>query len=341
VSHPLEPRIAAYIAARMPEATDVAVRDLSRISGGASRETYRFVGSWNEGGQARERKLILRRDPPASLIDTERRIEFEAYRAFHGTSVPAPEMLWLEEGDGPLDHPFFIAEEIAGFQAGPGLLWNDPYLATHAKLAERKWTILGEIAKADPVANGLADVMPAVAAADCWNRELTYWEDVLNDDEAEPLPIIRAAIRWLRANPPPPAQKVGVVHGDYRTGNFLYDTEGEIHGILDWEMAHLGDPLEDLGWSLNPIWTFGRGLAGGLIPDAEAVAIWERASGLKADPAALHWWTLFNCVKGQAIWVSSARAWLDGGNREPIMVYPAWAMTNAQDRAAMQVMGRL
>lgn len=325
----------------MPEATDVAVRDLARISGGASRETYRFVGSWTQGGQARERKLILRRDPPASLIDTERRIEFEAYRAFHGTSVPAPEMLWLEEGDGPLDHPFFIAEEIAGFQAGPGLLWAAPYLDSHARLAERKWTILGEIAKADPAVNGLADVMPAVAAEDCWNRELTYWEEVLNDDEAEPLPIIRAAIRWLRANPPPPAQKVGVVHGDYRTGNFLYDTQGEIHGILDWEMAHLGDPLEDLGWSLNPIWTFGRGLAGGLVADAEAVAIWERASGLAADPAALHWWTLFNCVKGQAIWVSSARAWLDGGNREPIMVYPAWAMTNAQDRAALQVMGRL
>ena len=341
MSHPLEPRIAAYMASRMPDATEVAVRDLSRISGGASRETYRFVGSWNEGGQARERKLILRRDPPASLIDTERRIEFEAYRAFHGTSVPAPEMLWLEEGDGPLDHPFFIAAEITGFQAGPGLLWAEPYLASHARLAERKWTILGEIAKADPVANGLANVMPAVAAADCWNRELTYWEAVLNDDEAEPLPIIRAAIRWLRANPPPPAQQVGVVHGDYRTGNFLYDTEGEIHGVLDWEMAHLGDPLEDLGWSLNPIWSFGRGLAGGLVPNAEAIAIWERASGLQADPAALHWWTLFNCVKGQAIWVSSARAWLDGANREPIMVYPAWAMTNAQDRAALQVMGRL
>lgn len=341
MSHPLEPRIAAYMAAQMPDATDVAVRDLSRISGGASRETYRFVGAWTQGGQARERKLILRRDPPASLIDTERRIEFEAYRAFHGTSVPAPEMLWLEEGDGPLDHPFFIAEEIAGFQAGPGLLWADPYLGTHAKLAQRKWTILGEIAKADPVANGLAQIMPAVAAADCWNRELTYWEEVLNDDEAEPLPIVRAAIRWLRANPPPPAQKVGVVHGDYRTGNFLYDRQGEIHGILDWEMAHLGDPLEDLGWSLNPIWTFGRGLAGGLVPDAQAIAIWERASGLTADPTALHWWTLFNCVKGQAIWVSSARAWLDGGNREPIMVYPAWAMTNAQDRATLHIMGRL
>jgi len=337
----LEPRLAAYIAARMPQACDVAVENLSRISGGASRETYRFRLSWTEDGQTRERKLILRRDPPVSLIDTERRIEFEAYRAFRGSAVPVPEMLWLEEQDAALDHPFFIAEEIAGFEASPQLLRAPPYLDTLAKLGERKWSILAEIAKADPAAVGLAQVMPAVAADACWDRELSYWEGVLDEDESEPLPIIRAAIRWLRANPPPPAQKVGVVHGDYRTGNFLYDQAGGIHGILDWEMAHLGDPLEDLGWSLNPVWSFGTGLAGGLLSRDEAIAIWERASGLRADPAALHWWELFNCVKGQAIWVSSARAWLDGGNREPIMVYPPWALLNAQDRAALKVMGRL
>lgn len=337
----LEPRLAAYIAARMPQACNVAVENLSRISGGASRETYRFRLSWTEDGQTRERKLILRRDPPASLIDTERRIEFEAYRAFRGSAVPVPEMLWLEEQDAALDHPFFIAEEIAGFEASPQLLRAPPYLETLAKLGERKWSILAEIAKADPAAVGLAQVMPAVAADACWDCELSYWEGVLDEDESEPLPIIRAAIRWLRANPPPPAQKVGVVHGDYRTGNFLYDQAGGIHGILDWEMAHLGDPLEDLGWSLNPVWSFGTGLAGGLLSRDEAIAIWERASGLRADPAALHWWELFNCVKGQAIWVSSARAWLDGGNREPIMVYPPWALLNAQDRAALKVMGRL
>ncbi|KRB52465.1 MAG: phosphotransferase family protein [Pseudomonadota bacterium] len=337
----LEPRLATYIAARMPHASDIAVEDLSRISGGASRETYRFRLLWTQDGARQERKLILRRDPPASLIDTERRIEFEAYRAFRGSAVPVPEMLWLEEEDAVLDHPFFIAEEIAGFQASPQLLFGPPYVETLAKLGERKWTILAEIAKADPAAIGLTEVMPAVAADACWDRELSYWEGVLDEDESEPLPIIRAAIRWLRANPPPPAQKVGVVHGDYRTGNFLYDEVGGIHGILDWEMAHLGDPLEDLGWSFNPVWSFGAGMAGGLLPREQAIAIWERASGLKADPAALHWWELFNCVKGQAIWVSSARAWLDGGNREPIMVYPPWALLNAQDRAALIVMGRL
>ncbi|MDP3299003.1 MAG: hypothetical protein Q8M38_02770, partial [Phenylobacterium sp.] len=91
-------RLGAYIAARMPQARDVAVTEVARITGGASRQTYRFTLVWSEAGEARRRGLILRRDPADSLIDTERRVEFEAYRAFHGGDVPVPEMLWLEEG---------------------------------------------------------------------------------------------------------------------------------------------------------------------------------------------------------------------------------------------------
>ena len=339
--HPLEPRLASYIAGKMPEA-DVAVSNLERVAGGASRETYRFVLHWTEGGGAHHRKMILRRDPPASLIDTERRVEFEAYRAFRNSSVPVPEMLWLEESSRALDHPFFIAEEIAGHQASPQVLFSGVFDAVLGKVATRKWTILGEIAKADPRVLKLNRVMPIPALDACWSRELDHWEALIDKDAVEPLPITRAAIRWLRANPPPPAQKLSVVHGDFRTGNFLYDAEGEIHGVLDWEMAHLGDPLEDLGWSLQPVWSFGRpGLAGGLVAQDEAIAIWERASGLTADRDALHWWTLFNCVKGQGIWVGSAAAFATGGNKAPIMVYPAWWLINAQDRATLQVMGRL
>jgi aminoglycoside phosphotransferase (APT) family kinase protein len=325
----------------MPDASEVAVSGLERISGGASRETYRFRLTYRQGGKAHERRLILRRDPPASLIDTERRIEFAAYRAFHGSAVPVPQMLWLEEQDAALDHPFFIAEELAGFQAAPQTLFAGGYDAVLPRLAERKWTILGEIAKANPAALRLTEVMETPALDACWRRELDHWEQVFDTDEAEPQPIARAAIRWLRANPPPPAQKLSVVHGDYRTGNFLYDEAGDIHGVLDWEMAHLGDPLEDLAWGFNPVWEFGRELAGGLARQDQAIAIWRRASGLAVNPAALHWWILFNCVKGQGIWVGSARAFIDGGNRDPILAYAAWWLLNAQDRSILKVMGKL
>jgi aminoglycoside phosphotransferase (APT) family kinase protein len=337
-----EDRIAAYVAQRLPQAGDLVIDELSRIPGGASRETYRFRLRHTTPDGHVDRRLILRRDPPASLIETERNIEFAAYRAFAGTPVPVPEMLWLEQDPQHLDHPFFIAEEITGFESSPMALLAEPYLSKAQALGTRKWTILGEIARQDPTTLRLTEVMVAPSPEDCSRRELDHWEGVVDEDELAPQPIIRAAIRWLRANPPAPAQKISVVHGDFRTGNFLYDTAGEIHGVLDWEMAHLGDPLEDLGWGLNRIWCWGQDdRRGGLLPRDQAIAVWERASGLTADPAALHWWELFNCVKGQGIWISSAKIWADGQNRDPIMAFSAWRMLNSQDRAALELMGRL
>ena len=335
--------IAAYIASRIPGARNVRVEGLSQIPGGASRQTFRFRLQYDGDDGPVDRKLIMRRDPPASLIDTERHIEYAAYHAFYDVpGVPVPRMLWLENDPAALDGAFFIAEEISGFESGPMAIIAEPYLSQASRLADRKWTILGEINRADPAALGLTEVMAVPAPDQCWRRELDHWEKIIDEDELEPQPIIRAAIRWLRANPPGPAQKISVVHGDYRTGNFLYDAQGEIHGILDWEMCHLGDPLEDLGWGLNRIWCWGGDeRRGGLVPRESAIAIWEKASGLKADPADLHWWELFNCVKGQGIWISSAKAWDDGTNREPILAFSAWRMLNTQDRAALDLMERL
>ena len=119
MTHPLEPRVAAYIATRLPDVSDVAVDALERISGGASRETYRFRLRYRQGGLVHERRLILRRDPPASLIDTERRVEFEAYRAFHGSAVPVPKMLWLEEADAALEKARYEKARIVAFKPDP------------------------------------------------------------------------------------------------------------------------------------------------------------------------------------------------------------------------------
>jgi aminoglycoside phosphotransferase (APT) family kinase protein len=339
----LAARFADYARERMPGATDIRVEDLERIFGGASRETWRLrLGYRDPEGREESRRLILRRDPIGSLIETDRRIEFLAYRAFYGSAVPVPEALWLEEDPRFLDQPFFVMEELAGLESRPQMLMAPPYAEHCEKLGVQKWTILGEIAKADPEALGLTQVMEVVAPDTAWQRELDHWEGVLDEDEVCPQPIIRAAIRWLRRNPPPPAQRVGVVHGDYRTGNFLFDTEGRIRAILDWEMAHLGDPLEDLAWSINRIWCWARDeRRGALLPKERVLQIWQEASGLRADARALHWWELFSCVKGQGIWVSSAREYESGKNQDPVLALAAWMQMNAQDRAALELMGQL
>ncbi len=338
----LEEKLVAFVESRLPKAVGVHIDGLERIFGGASRETFRFVLTYREDGEAVSRRLILRRDPSGSLIDTDRAVEFAAYRGFHGSAVPVPEALWLEEDERWLDHPFFVMEEIAGFEASPQVILAPPYDRHAPKTARQKWTILGEIARADPKPLGLEKVMESVAHEACWRRELGYWEKRLDDNEQCPQPVIRAAIRWLRSNPPPPAQKVGVVHGDFRTGNFLVDTEGGIRAILDWEMAHLGDPLEDLAWGINPVWRWARDeRAGGLAPRDEAIRIWKEASGLVADPDALRWWEIFSSVKGQAIWAAGAREFSTGENHDLVLGISGWLMGNSQDRAALHDLGKL
>ena len=333
-------RLADYCRTRLAAAGKVRITGLRRIFGGASRETWRFVLHDESSSGARSQPLILRRDPGASLIDTERRVEFAAFQAFAGTQVPVPQALWLEEDPQHLDHPFFVMEEITGCQAGPARLMADPYRAHHERIARQKWTILGRIASHAP--GPLGQVLQPVAPADAWRRELDHWSALLERDALEPQPIAHAAIRWLRRHRPAPAQRIAVVHGDYRTGNFLFDTQGDIRAILDWEMVHLGDPLEDLAWGLNRSWRFqNNALAGGLAPRQQAIDWWQRASGLRADPADLHWWELFSCVKGQAIWLGAARAFERGENTDLMMAFAAWMLSNSQDRAILELMGQL
>lgn len=313
----------AYLAEKL-SAPMLLVSDLSRIPGGASRETYRFRVAYEQSGERIERPLILRRDPPASLIETERSTEFRAYEAFHKLGLPVPEPIALELESGALERPFFIMEEIENCSVG-SILTPDPYGAHRERIGEQFFTNLGRIAAADPHALGLSDFDGARDAMHCWSHEVARWEKVIDEDEREPQPIARAAIRWLKRNPPPPAQKISVVHGDYRTGNFLHNSAGDIRGILDWEMAHLGDPLEDLGWAIDPLWSHGDpSRPAGTIPRSDAIAIWEKVSGLKADAAALYWWEIFASLKGLAIWISAAREYAEGRNSDPVNAFSGW-----------------
>ena len=322
----LAERLAAYLS-RLWDGP-VEIRDLSRIPGGASRETYRFDAV--VGGETRG--LILRRDPPGSLIDTDRRLEYAAYESFHGREAPTPRPVALEAGESELERPFFLMERIDGGRAA-GPFTADPYGAHARALGEQFFAILGRIARADPAGLPIARLSQTPAADACWLRELDHWEGVIDSDEQHPQPLVRAAIRRLRRNPPPSAQKISVVHGDYRSGNFMHDGGGRIVAVLDWEMAHLGDPLEDLGWAIDPLWAhFETERVGGMLPRAEAIAIWERESGLAADPAALAWWELFNAVKGQGIWTSAAKEYADGGYRDPVLGFSGWYTARRHDK---------
>jgi aminoglycoside phosphotransferase (APT) family kinase protein len=297
----------------------------ARIPGGASRETWRFVARRGDVSQG----IIVRIDPETSLIDTDRRVEYAAIAAAFRSGIPAPEPLYLEEDLSWLGRPFTIATEVPGCAASA-----DGFAPEHLDaIAEQKWRWLGKIAALDPASLGLDKVMPAPAPELCAMEQLEYWAGVIRQDEIHPNPVAEAAVRWLRRNPPPPPQKLSLVHGDYRTGNFLYNPQGQIKAILDWEMAHIGDPLEDLAWSLDPLWNFNNpALAGQLAPHSVAIAHWEKASGLKVDPEVFRWWRIFASVKGIGIWISSSEDYHRGAAKLPILAIAGWLMTDRQQR---------
>jgi aminoglycoside phosphotransferase (APT) family kinase protein len=334
----LADQLAAYLTRTSGEPT--RVEGLSRISGGASRETYRYdaLTDHSRGG------YILRRDPRGSLIETDRRAEFLAIRSFAGKDAAAPEAVVLEEQGAELERPFFIMRRVeGGIPASP--FAPDPFGAHAGSIGDQFFSIMGRIAAEPLTGLPILEAISPPAPEDCWRRELDYWAGVIEADEQHPQPIVRAAIRRLRHRPPPHAARVSVVHGDFRVGNFLHDGSGRILAVLDWEMAHLGDPLEDLAWAMDPLWSNPADpRISGMVGLEDALAIWSRASGAQPDPAALDWWRLFASVKGQAIWISAAKEWRDGGFAEPILAFSGWFTARRQDEilaARLAAMGPL
>lgn len=318
-------RLADYLA-RVWDAA-VTTEHIEQIPGGASRETFRVRLRVN----GTTRGVILRRDPPSSLIDTERALEYRTYEAAWQAGIPVPEPLLLEEDPAVLERPFSLMAEVTGCQTAIAHLAAPPYDAVRDRIAERKWTLLGEIARRDVEELGLTGFMdkPDHPA----ERELAYWAGVIRSDALQPQPVAEATIRWLTRHLPDPSGRLSLVHGDYRSGNFLYNEAGEIPALLDWEMAHIGDPLEDLAWSLDPLWGWPeKHLAGGLLPRSEAITLWERASGMTVDPETFRWWQVFASLKGLAIWISSSEDFAHGVSKDPILAVAGWMMTDRQNR---------
>ena len=284
----------------------VAVSGLRRFHGGAARETYRF----DANGQG----LVLRRDPPSSLIETDRSIEYAAIAAFHGSAVPVPEPLFIEAGEA-LGSPAFIMREIPGVHAA-GLFDADPYGDARAEVGRDLFTILGSIHARDTADFGFLPVQSAAARLD-------HWEATIEADALGPEPIACAGLRWLRRNLPAGCP-LTVVHGDYRSGNFLVDDANRIRAVVDWEMVHIGDPLEDLAWVCDPLWAHGSDNPASTIPLVDAIAIWEAASGLTCEPLAFRWWRVFAQVMGLAIWISAGREVASGRNGDPVNIFAAF-----------------
>jgi aminoglycoside phosphotransferase (APT) family kinase protein len=271
---------------RLPGATGVA--ELRRLSGGASQETWSFDAT-TAGAPL---PLVLRRRPggagSAVALGMALPLETEAelLRRAAEAKVPAPALRFVlapEDGLGS----GYVMERLAGETIARRILRDDGFAAVRPRLARQCGEILARI-HAVPRA-GLPELPLADAAA-----QLAQYRQVL-DAIGHPHPVFELAFRWIGEHLPAPAPAT-LVHGDFRNGNLLVGPEG-VRGVLDWEIAHLGDPMEDLGWICVNSWRFGaEPPVGGFGEREELYAGYEAAGGRPVDRERARLWEVLGWV---------------------------------------------
>ena len=289
---------------------NVSIENLRKMPGGASREIWSFDCAIDDGASVHRRAMVLRRDPGAHKIDTSRRNEFMVIRAAFEDGVPVPEVFWLSDDTKVLGAAFFIMERVEGETIARRLLRDDTYSKAREVMPSQLAEILAKIHRIDPAKHKLDFLPPADDAAAL--AEVKRYEENFRQLALEPHPAFELAFRWLKSRVPKTPRKT-LVHGDYRIGNVIFGPEG-VRSILDWELAHLGDPMEDVGWMCVRAWRFGNDQkpVGGLSSREDFYREYEKASGVSVDPDAARFWEVFGNLRWGIITISQARTHIDG-----------------------------
>lgn len=263
------------------------VEGLRRLSGGASRESWSFDAVVDDGSR---HALVLRRDPGSSFGSSDRSTEYRLLEAAATAGVPVPTVRFLldpvdELGDG------FVMDRIEGETIPRRILRDDEYADARPMLAAQCGSIAAQIHAVDPSA------LPHLAVLGA--QEQIDQHRALLDQLGEPHPAFELGLRWLEDHAGiHTGSEARLVHGDFRNGNFIVGPEG-IRAVLDWELSHLGDPVEDLGWLCVKSWRFGHldQPAGGFGSIEALLDAYAEAGGGKVDPEHLRYWEIFGTLK--------------------------------------------
>jgi len=314
-SDALAQRLQRFIAGQLPADAGLALSELRRTTGGYSRENWLFEASWREDGARREHALIMRRDPVGSVLETDRGVEFAVLRALESGPVPAPRALWVDPDGTALGRPSVVMQRYGGrndhFALEGGL--SQLPLERRVALARCYCENLAALHRFDWRAARLGQVLrdPGTRGA---AAAVAEWRATLERQLVEPAPELELVLEWLEENAPE-AQACVLVHGDWKPGNSLL-RDGELEVMLDWETVHLGDPLEDLGWVTNPLRQREHLIPGAWERD-DLIRHYEKASGMRADPAALHYWNVFANLKLNAILLTGVKSFCEGRSERP------------------------
>jgi aminoglycoside phosphotransferase (APT) family kinase protein len=273
---------------------------LQRLSGGASRETWSFDAVADSGSRT---PLILRRDPGAHAGQSERGVEFDVLAVAHSAGVAAPEPLGLLRADDGLGSGFLM-RRVEGETIPRRILRDDRYADARSLLTAQ---LAQQAARIHAVDTAELPELPVMGA----REHVEQFRSTL-DALGEAHPAFELGLCWLEEHSPPASATPRLVHGDFRNGNVIVGPEG-LRAVLDWELAHLGDPVEDLGWLCVKSWRFGAApRVGGFGGLDELLAAYEAGGGAPVDPEHVRYWEALGTLKWGIICEMQAFAHLQG-----------------------------
>jgi len=275
---------------------DVSIEGLHRLSGGASRVTSSFEAVARDG--TRTPLVVQQVRAGAGGTGPGMPAEAAVLRVAAEAGVPVPRVVAVGEGAS-----FVVQQHVAGETIARKILRDDEYAAARPVLAGQCGRALAAL-HAMPVY-----AVPGLDVPD----QVAQYRAVL-DASGQPHPAFELGFRHLEATRPA-ASATTVVHGDFRLGNLIVGPDG-LRAVLDWELVHLGDPLEDLSWLCVKSWRFGAApRVGGFGEVRDLVSAYEEASGRTVDLDALRWWETFGTLKWGIMCIMQAAAHLTGAAR--------------------------
>ncbi|TGN17062.1 phosphotransferase family protein [Leptospira idonii] len=281
--------------------SSVKIEDIHHLSGGACQDNYSIKLQLGEGSSFSEKNIVLRTDKGASLLSSlSKRDEFKVAELAYKAGVKTPEPIYLEENRSIIGSPFYLMEKISGRATGR-------YIIKDAELNEYRKSgmvpdLAGNLAR-------LHTVRPESVLDEELKQKLkitnpkVYVDDSISDlrkslDELpEAHPAIEISLNWMEKNKPE-VDSIVLVHGDFRTGNFMITKEG-LQGILDYEFAHWGDRHEDVAWLCMRDWRFGKlnKEVGGFGDRPDFYRAYANVSKVEIDPKKVRFWEIMGNLR--------------------------------------------
>lgn len=293
----------------------VKVEELRRHAEGWSWQTYTLTAVLPSGETL---GFAVRRQPEDGLLapyDIEAQYRLHS-ALLHHSQVPLPPLYWLERDSSVLGMPFYCMGRVEGVVP---VQWRgrDPQIfpneETRHSIGVEFVEVLARIHAVDLEAACLSFLGRPGSVTSAAADQVERWREIYASSALLEMPVMRAAIAWLRANIAT-STRLTLCHGDYRIGNFMLERPGSsrINAVFDWELAHISDPVEDIAYAGLPLFRGRSPLLSQLIAADEFFTRYEALTGLHVEREVFHFWTVLGLVKAAASHFRAARLFENG-----------------------------